>query len=153
MRYGCFRLARTRVRRAMLPRALPATRSRVGEALSFGVGLDACDWGLAGSERSWGTAGEEDSSGRVVLCRSHKLVVERVAPSAPTAVTAEADNAARRNLYCRTRKAAIRWTERAPQQASHLCFVATATKRRARSTRNNAISASVTRAKAAPTSK
>ena len=57
------------------------------------------------------------------------------------AVTAEADNAARRNLYCRTRKAAI-FGRSAPQQVLHTPSAETsAVKRRPRSARNNAISA------------
>ena len=84
MRYGCFRLARARVRRVMLPRAR-CDKSRVGEALCR-VGLDVAIARLTASERSWGTAGEEDSSGRrrLLRCRAPLKLVERVAPSAPT---------------------------------------------------------------------
>ena len=58
------------------------------------------------------------------------------------AVTAEADNAARRNLYCRTRKAAIVGRS-APQQVLHTpSAVTSAVKRRPRSARNKAARAS-----------
>ena len=132
---GCCRCARARVRRAVPPVQGVRQELRCESHLVSGwPQLEACrvqkaaaNWLARRIRRDAAFA----PGGRRGL--PHNTTSE-AAVRADHAVTAEADNAARRNLYCRTRKAAIVGRS-APQQVLHTpSAVTSAVKRRARST-------------------